>query len=126
MLFKTWCHTLFFIVGSDDQERVIYSIIEKAGNKGIWTKDIRYQSNLSLILVNKVLKTMESKKLIKSVKSVSASKKKIYMLYNLEPDRSLTGGAWYSGHEHETEFIDVLNQQCYRYLQEKVRNSNCQ
>ena len=63
---------------------------------------------------------METKKLIKSVKSVTASKKKVYMLYDVEPDRSVTGGSWYSGNEFESEFIEVLGQQCLRFLWEKV------
>ena len=36
------------------------------------------------------------------------------MLYNLEPDHSVTGGAWYSDQDFETEFVEILNQQCYR------------
>lgn len=39
------------------------------------------------------------------------------MLYNLEPDRSITGGAWYQDQDFESEFVDVLNQQCLRFLQ---------
>lgn len=42
------------------------------------------------------------------------------MLYDIEPDRSITGGTWYSDQEFESEFVDVLNQQCYRYLQQAV------
>lgn len=41
------------------------------------------------------------------------------MLYNLEPDKSLTGGAWYSDQDFEAEFVGVLSQQCFRYLQQK-------
>ena len=41
------------------------------------------------------------------------------MLFELEPDRSITGGAWYSGKEFESEFVEILNEQCYRYLCEK-------
>lgn len=42
-----------------------------------------------------------------------------FRLYNLEPDRSVTGGAWYSDQDFESEFVDILNQQCCRYLQQK-------
>ena len=42
------------------------------------------------------------------------------MLYNLEPDRSVTGGAWYSDQDFESEFVEVLNQQCLKYLEQKV------
>jgi DNA-directed RNA polymerase III subunit RPC6 len=110
--------------GKNDEERVVYSIIENAGNKGIWTKDIRFKCNISMLALNKVLKQMESKKLIKSVKSVTASKKKLYMLFELEPDVSVTGGTWYSNQDFEAEFVDVLNQQCLRFLQEKVSTSS--
>ena len=37
------------------------------------------------------MKSLETKKLIKSVKCVNATKKKVYMLYDLEPDRTVTG-----------------------------------
>lgn len=109
--------------GSDDEEKIVYSIIEKAGNKGIWIRDIRFQSNLSQTQLNKVLKNMESQKLIKSVKSVTASKKKVYMLNEIEPDRSVTGGSWYSGCDYESEFIEVLAQQCCRFLTEKSNSA---
>lgn len=41
------------------------------------------------------------------------------MLYSLEPDKSVTGGAWYNDQDFESEFVDVLNQQCYRFLRQK-------
>lgn len=42
------------------------------------------------------------------------------MLYNLEADRSVTGGSWYCDQDFESEFVEVLNQQCYNYLRQKV------
>ncbi|XP_055849876.1 probable DNA-directed RNA polymerase III subunit RPC6 [Episyrphus balteatus] len=104
---------------ADTEEKVVYGIIEEGGNKGIWIRDIRMISNLNMTQLNKILKNLETKKLIKAVKSVNASKKKVYMLYNLEPDRSITGGAWYQDQDFEAEFVDVLNQQCLRFLQMK-------
>ncbi|XP_072025702.1 DNA-directed RNA polymerase III subunit RPC6-like [Amphiura filiformis] len=108
------------IKGGDAQERLIYQIIEESNNKGIWTRDIRIRSNMPLNQLNKILKNLESRKLIKAVKSVGASKRKVYMLFNLQPDRSVTGGAWYSDQDFESEFVEVLNQQCYKFLQDKV------
>ena len=105
--------------GADNEEKIVYSIIEAAGNKGIWIRDIRFKSNLMLTQLNKILKNLETKKFIKAVKSVAASKKKVYMLYNLEPDRTVTGGAWYQDQDFEAEFVDVLNQQCFRFLDQK-------
>lgn len=45
------------------------------------------------------------------------------MLYNLEPDRSVTGGAWYSDQDFESEFVEVLNQQCFKYLEQRASPS---
>lgn len=101
----------------DNDERIIYNIIEEGGNTGIWIRDIRVKSNLIMTQLNKILKNLENRKLIKAVKSVNASKKKVYMLNHLEPDRSVTGGAWYQDSDFEAEFVDVLNQQCLRFLQ---------
>lgn len=109
--------------GADNEERIVYSIIEEADNKGIWIRDIRVKSNLIMTQLNKILKNLESRKLIKAVKSVNASKKKVYMLYNMEPDRTITGGAWYQDQDFEAEFVDILNQQSLRFLQTKLENA---
>lgn len=59
--------------GADNEERLVFKIIEEAGNKGIWIRDIRFKSNLNTTQLNKVLKSLETKKNIKAVKSVSVS-----------------------------------------------------
>lgn len=109
--------------GADNEEKIVYSIIEDGGNKGIWIRDIRVKSNLIMTQLNKILKNLETKKLIKAVKSVNASKKKVYMLYNMEPDRTVTGGAWYQDQDFETEFVDLLNQYSFHFLQERLENA---
>lgn len=40
---------------------------------GIWIRDIRFKSNIQMTQVNKIVKNLESKKLIKAVKSVAVS-----------------------------------------------------
>jgi DNA-directed RNA polymerase III subunit RPC6 len=103
----------------DNDEKIIYDVIAAGENTGVWVKDIRTKSNLIMTHLTKILRTLENKKLIKAVKSVNASKKKVYMLFNLDPARSVTGGAWYQDSDFEAEFVDVLNQQCLRFLQTK-------
>ncbi|XP_025105084.1 DNA-directed RNA polymerase III subunit RPC6-like isoform X1 [Pomacea canaliculata] len=116
--------------GTDTQDKLVYQIIKEADNKGIWIRDIRSKSNLPLTQLNKVLKNLENKELIKAVKSVAVSagssqapKKKVYMLFNLEPDSSVTGGAWYSDQDFESELVDLLNQQCYKFLEQKAASA---
>ena len=41
----------------------------------------------------------------------------------MEPDRSVTGGAWYSDQDFESEFVEILNQQCRVFLQQKLEKS---
>lgn len=45
------------------------------------------------------------------------------MLYDLEPDSTVTGGAWYQDQDFESEFVDVLSQQCHRYLVERAEDA---
>ena len=35
----------------------------------------------------------------------------------------MTGGAWYTDQEFESEFVEILNQQSYNYLYEKLEKS---
>ena len=94
--------------GLDVQARMVLQVIEKVGNNGIWTKDIRMQTNIQQQALNKIFKVLEQRRLIKPVKSVTAKAKKLYMLYELTPSKELTGGVWYSGLEFDHEFISEL------------------
>ncbi len=64
---------------------------------GMWTKDMKTRSNLTQPQITKILKTLESRDLIKSVKSVSNASRKVYMLFDLVPSAEITGGAWCVG-----------------------------
>jgi DNA-directed RNA polymerase III subunit RPC6 len=105
--------------GLDVSAKMVYQLIERAGNMGIWTKDIRIQTSIQQQGLNKIFKTLESRQLIKPVKSVTAKSKKLYMLYSLTPAKELTGGVWYSDLEFDHEFISELRSfvlQCVKRL----------
>ncbi|CAF3335739.1 unnamed protein product [Rotaria sp. Silwood2] len=108
---------------TDQMERTVYQVVKESGNLGIWMRDIRFKIQLSPTILNKTLKSLENKKLIKAVKSVHANKRKVYMLYELTPDPSITGGTWYSDQEFEAEFVRILNEQCARLLDEHLDES---
>lgn len=95
-------------IGLDVSAKLVLQCIEKSGNSGIWTKDIRMQTNIQQQALNKVFKQLEQRCLIKPVKSVTAKAKKLYMLYELTPSKEITGGVWYSGLEFDHEFISEL------------------
>ena len=71
--------------------------------------------------INKCLKALEQRKLVKAVKSVANGNRKVYMLFELEASREITGGAWYTGHEYDSEFIAVLRQECHKYIRREKR-----
>ena len=94
--------------GLDVKARMVYQIIEKSNNKGIWTRDIKNQSKIPQQGLNKIFKALESRKLIKPVKAVNAKSKKCYMLYDLQPSKEVTGGPWYTEMEFDHAFISIL------------------
>lgn len=94
--------------GLDNSARLVYQVIEGAGNLGVWTKDIRTKTNIQQQALTKIFKSLESRKLIKSVKSVMAKSKKMYMLYDITPAKEVTGGPWYTEMEFDHEFIAEL------------------
>ena len=69
------------MIRGDAEEKLVYKFIEEAGNKGTWIRDIRINSNLSQVQLNRVLKSLKSKKLIKekifNLKSAFEGKKEI-------------------------------------------------
>lgn len=94
--------------GLDAPSKMVYQVVESSGNKGIWTVDVRNQTNIQQATLTKIFKQLESRKLIKPIKSVAAKTKKLYMLYDLTPAKEITGGPWYSDYEFDHEFIAEL------------------
>ena len=90
--------------GLSAEEVLVYQAVEAAGNVGIWTKELRARTNLQQPAVARMLKALEARGLVKSVRSVANGSRKVYMLSGLEPAREVTGGAWYTGHEFDSAF----------------------
>eukprot|EP00053_Salpingoeca_punica_P007826 m.71120 g.71120 ORF g.71120 m.71120 type:complete len:302 (+) comp14346_c0_seq1:1631-2536(+) len=109
------------IITLQPEEALVYQIIDEAGNKGIWSRDVRHKSSLEQKTLNKILKTLEGRKLIKSVTSVVATKKKMYMKYELTPDQSLTGGAFFSEREFDGEFTQTMYNMAYKFIESRSK-----
>lgn len=76
--------------------------------RGIWKQDIRYATNLPQQALDKNIKLLEQRLLIKNVRSVGSKTKKLYMLYELSPAKEITGGPWYTDQEFDHEFVEAL------------------
>lgn len=77
--------------------------------RGIWTRDIKTESNVTQHNLTKILKILEQRLLIKSVRSVVSKSKKLYMIYEASPAKEITGGPWYSDQEFDSEFVEALS-----------------
>ena len=64
------------------EQRLVLDEVEASGNEGIWTRDIKKKTSLTQQVVSKALKFLESRKYIKSVRSINSKNKKLYMLYD--------------------------------------------
>lgn len=94
--------------GLGPEQILVYQAIERAGNRGAWTRDIKMTTNIPQQILTKTLKTLEQRNLVKSVRSVASKSKKLYMLFDLVPAKDVTGGPWYTDQEFDSEFIEEL------------------
>ena len=107
--------------GLTKEDMLIYQLIEQSGNMGIWVRDLKFKSNLQTPQVTKSLKVLESRKLVKCVPLAQSKNKKIYMLFEIEPHPEVSGEVWINSTagEMDAEFIQILNQQAYKYIAQK-------
>ncbi|KAI0672485.1 RNA polymerase Rpc34 subunit-domain-containing protein [Trametes maxima] len=101
------------------EEAMILSYIQGAANEGIWTKHLKAKTELHQTVIDRCLKSLTQKQLIKAVKSVKFPTRKIYMLAHLEPSVEMTGGPWYTDNELDTEFIKLLCSACLRFIRDR-------
>ena len=107
--------------GLSAEDRLVYQEIERAGNAGIRSKDLRLRANLQQHQVTKVLKTLENRGLIRAIKSIAAKNQKLYILAGLEPSIAVTGGAWYTDdQEFDHALIQVLQQASLEFIARSV------
>ncbi|KAL2238453.1 DNA-directed RNA polymerase III subunit rpc6-like [Sesamum indicum] len=102
--------------GLVDAERAILNSIKGKKDLGIWARDIKQETKLTDHVVNKSLKSLLAKKLIKEVVNIQNKGKKHYMAVEFEPSKEISGGEWYVDGNLDKELINVLKQLCFRYL----------
>ena len=92
------------------EERLIFEVVKRYGNQGVWSKDIKGQTpNISAAAFEKHLKKLCSMELIKSFKSVASKHKKMYILAELDPSTSIAGGAWHTDQEFDIDLISIIS-----------------
>lgn len=71
--------------GLTHEQILVYQEIEKAKNTAIWSGDIRKKLNMQTQSIDKTLKLLLSRGLIKLTRDVNRKNRKIYILSELEP-----------------------------------------
>lgn len=115
-------------VGLKADEVTVYTAIERAQNKGIWSRDLKkqvsQQHSMSGNNVDKVTRHLLTRQLIKVVKSIASKNKRVFMLFDLEPSLEVRGRCWYRGHEFDTEFFGKLQDAAVEYVRRRGE-ANC-
>lgn len=108
---------LALVTGSlTDGERVLYNLIHSKKDMGIWTGDMKRETNLPDSIVKKSLKLLQSKNLIKEVVNIQNKGRKHYMAAEFEPSKEITGGVWYNQGRLDTDFINLVKDVCLKYI----------
>ncbi|EYU32313.1 hypothetical protein ABFS82_10G105300 [Erythranthe guttata] len=102
--------------GLIDSERAVLNSIKSKGNMGIWTRDIKLETNLTDPVVSKSVKSLMAKNLIKEVVNIQNKGKKHYMSVEFEPSKEISGGEWYSNGALDKELIKAVQDMCLRFL----------
>ncbi|KAI0337958.1 hypothetical protein BDW22DRAFT_1409769 [Trametopsis cervina] len=104
------------------EENIVLSHIQASGNDGIWTKHLKVKTELHQTVIDRCLKSLTQKQLVKALKGsvqVRHPTRKIYMLFHLEPSVEMTGGPWYTDKELDTEFIKLLSAACLKFIRDR-------
>lgn len=102
-----------------NEQVLVWQVVTRSGNGGVWLRDIKNQTSLQQQTLNKALKVLEARKLVKTVKSVQQKTKKLYMAYELEPTREVSGGPWYTDQEFDHGFVEAMKKLIMRFIGEK-------
>ena len=97
-------------------ERWVFHAVRSSGREGLWVRAIRDKTKLAVSSVNKALKTLRSKKMVKEVVSARNPGRKTYMLYSLSPSENVTGGVLFTDGNLDEELIRQLSNFIERYV----------
>ena len=98
------------------EEALVFSYIETAHREGIWSRLLRNKTNLHMIAMNRAIKSLESKNLIKSIKTIKFPNRKTYMLAKLQPSEDVTGGPFHTDGVLDEEFIYQMSHWTEKYI----------
>ena len=100
----------------NEDEALVYSYIEGAAREGIWSRNLRMKTNQHMTTMNRAIKSLENKNMIKAVKMVKFPNRKTYMLAKLQPSENVTGGSFFTDGILDEEFVHQMSLWTERYI----------
>lgn len=104
--------------GLDASDRMVLDLVVKGGQNGATKKEMKFKTNIqSNTELKQILERLMSRNLIKEIKSVQGTNKRIYIKAGLEPSTLHTGGPWYNDdQEFDTVFIEAIYEQVLAFI----------
>jgi DNA-directed RNA polymerase III subunit RPC6 len=102
--------------GLPEDCRVVYKYVKQAENRGVMPKDLQKQTGMNTVKLNKTLKDMETRKLVKCVTPVGQKTRKLWMLAELEPALDISGGSFYIGGKLDSALIEEQREKILDYV----------
>lgn len=99
---------------------LIYNYITESGAVGISARHLQSKSNILGPQVFTILKDLESRLLVKSVRSTENGNPKVFLPYEVEPSNKLIGGAYCTEADLDLEFIQVLRATCLHLIKKRT------
>ncbi|CAJ2679544.1 DNA-directed RNA polymerase III subunit RPC6-like isoform X1 [Trifolium pratense] len=99
-----------------NEERLLYNLIRSKTNIGISTLEMKRETNLPPTVVNKFLKLLVSKDMVKEVPTIQNKGRKHFMATEFVPSEEITGGHFYSDGNLDKELIDALKKVCVKCI----------
>ena len=93
----------------DPDAALVYSHIESAGREGVWSNQLNRRTNFHKVVMDKCIKVLEHKRLIKTVPNFRHPNRRTYMLWGLQPAEDVTGGPFYNEGELDEEFVRQMS-----------------
>jgi DNA-directed RNA polymerase III subunit RPC6 len=106
-------------------EYLIYQLIEEAGNKGLWINDIKKKVGKKSSDTNSIIKKLDKKGFIKSVKSIKAKNRRVWMIISVEPSLEVTGGVL-ADDVFDLGLMELISQKCVDFIKVQGRTDRNQ
>ena len=69
----------------EENDLMVLQYVERGSTQGVWVRNIKINTRLQHVQINKILRKLENRKLVKPVKCVAFKNRRMYMLYGAFP-----------------------------------------